>query len=237
MNAEQLITELKSLCDSTKVEHSQRFFKTGKGEYGEGDVFWAVKVPTQRIVAKKYRDLPLAELAKLIEHEVHEVRLTTAMLLVYKYNKAKTQEAKKQIVDFYIDHIAGINNWDIVDTSAHNIIGEYIFHYDDKKLLEKVMNMYKADSLWLRRISIMTTYALIKHGVYEPTLIQAERLLHDKADLIHKAVGWMLREVGNRDLAVEEEFLEKHYKQMPRTMLRYAIEKFAPDRREVFMKR
>jgi 3-methyladenine DNA glycosylase AlkD len=172
-----------------------------------------------------------------MQHEVHEVRLTSFMLLVYKYNKAKTQEAKREIVDFYMKNIAGANNWDIVDSSAHYILGDYVCKFEDKALIDKLVTYSSSKNLWLRRISIMFTFAFIKAGQFDLTLKQAEKLLHDKEDLIHKAVGWMLREVGNRNRKLEESFLGKHYNEMPRTMLRYAIEKFDETSKQFYMKR
>lgn len=235
MTAEDLVLDLKSLSNPAKIDHAQRFFKTGKGQYGEGDKFWAVTVPTQRVVAKKYMALPLSELEMLVKHEIHEVRLTTFMLLVYKYQKAKTQKDKREIVDVYLQNIDGANNWDIVDTSAPHILGDYACQYNDKKLQQQLIEISKAKSIWLRRISIMFTFPFIRKGNYELTLSQAEKLLQDKEDLIHKAVGWMLREVGKKDLQTEYRFLDNHAKEMPRTMLRYAIERFGPQLRAKYL--
>ena len=204
----------------------QRFFKTGKGEYGEGDIFYGIKVPEQRTIAKQFKDLAFDDLKELIKSKVHEERLIAAFILVDQYKRG--DEKKQRIVyDFYLKNRKGINNWDLVDLSAPKIVGAYLID-KEKKLLYKFAN---SKDLWEKRISIISTYAFIREHFFEDTLNISKILLHDKHDLIHKAVGWMLREIGNRDLETVEEFLKKHYKTMPRTMLRYAIEKFPEQKR------
>ena len=204
----------------------QRFFKTGKGEYGEGDIFYGIKVPEQRTIAKQFKDLAFDYLKELIKSKVHEERLIAAFILVDQYKRG--DEKKQRIVyDFYLKNRKGINNWDLVDLSAPKIVGAYLID-KEKKLLYKFAN---SKDLWEKRISIISTYAFIREHFFEDTLNISKILLHDKHDLIHKAVGWMLREIGNRDLETVEEFLKKHYKTMPRTMLRYAIEKFPEQKR------
>ena len=208
----------------------QRFFKTGKGEYGEGDVFYGIKVPVQRTIAKKFNDLSPDDLKELIKSKIHEERLIAAFILVDQYKKG--DEKKKKIVfDFYLKNRKGINNWDLVDLSAPKIVGEHLLN-NEKELLYKFA---RSKDLWEKRIAILSTQTFIREHFFEDTLNISEILLQDKHDLIHKAVGWMLREVGNRDIKTEEEFLHKHYKTMPRTMLRYAIEKFPEKKRKDYL--
>jgi len=219
--------------DKEKAIGSQRFFRTGPGEYGEGDIFWGLSVPIQRNISREYYTrLSLADLGSLIKHEVHEVRLTTVMMLVLKYQHAETHEAKAEVVNLFMDSMAYINNWDLVDSCAHLILGDW--------LLDKDWSILKAlaakDHLWTQRIAMIATLAFIRKGVYQPTLEIADILMDHKHDLIHKAVGWMLREVGNKDYQTEYDFLLPRYKTMPRTMLRYAIEKFNEPVRQAFLK-
>lgn len=209
----------------------QRFFKTGKGEYGEGDIFYGIKVPVQRKIAKQFNDLPQIELKILLSSNVHEERLIAALILVDQFKKGD-EKKKKIIFDFYIRNRKGINNWDLVDLSAPKIVGEYLID-KEKDLLYKFAT---SKDLWDRRISIISTQTFIREHFFEDTLKISRILLNDEHDLIHKAVGWMLREVGNRDNKTEEEFLKKHYKTMPRTMLRYAIEKFPERKRKDYLK-
>lgn len=209
----------------------QRFFKTEKGEYGEGDIFYGIKVPEQRTIAKQFKDLGLDNIKTLILSKVHEERLIAAFILVDQYKRGD-EKKKKIIFDFYLKNRKGINNWDLVDLSAPKIVGAYLID-KEKKLLYKFAN---SKDLWEKRISIISTQAFIREHFFEDTLNISKILLHDKHDLIHKAVGWMLREIGNRDLETEEEFLKKHYKTMPRTMLRYAIEKFPEQKRIAYLR-
>ncbi len=209
----------------------QRFFKTGKGEYGEGDIFYGIKVPVQRKIAKQFNDLPQIEFKILLSSNVHEERLIAALILVDQFKKGD-EKKKKIIFDFYIRNRKGINNWDLVDLSAPKIVGEYLID-KEKDLLYKFAT---SKDLWERRISIISTQTFIREHFFEDTLKISRILLNDEHDLIHKAVGWMLREVGNRDIKTEEEFLKKHYKTMPRTMLRYAIEKFPERKRKDYLK-
>ena len=209
----------------------QRFFKTGKGEYGEGDIFYGIKVPEQRTIAKQFKDLTFDDLKELIKSRVHEERLIAAFILVDQYKRGD-EKKKKIIFDFYLKNRKGINNWDLVDLSAPKIVGMYLLD-KQKHLLYKFAH---SKDLWEKRISIISTQTFIREHFYEDTLNISKILLHDKHDLIHKAVGWMLREIGNRDLETEEEFLKKHYKTMPRTMLRYAIEKFPEQKRIAYLR-
>lgn len=221
MNAENLISDLKSASNPEKAKHSKRFFKAGPGEYGEGDKFLGITVPDQRKIARKYRELPLVEVGKLLENEYHEVRLTAAMLLVYKVEKGD-QQTLEEVTACYLKNLPGINNWDIVDSSCHHILGRFLEHKERNLLYD----FARTNDLWKKRIAIITCFHFIRQNDFEDALNISEILVNDDHDLIHKAVGWMLREIGNRDLATEEEFLQKHYQTMPRTMLRYAIEKF-----------
>ena len=227
--------ELGKLASLKQAQILQRFFKTGPGEYGEGDIFLGIKVPTQRQVVKKYyRDLPLSEIPKLLRTKVHEYRLVALLILVAKFNiKDINQAERKKIYDLYLKNTAYINNWDLVDLSAPNIVGVYLLD-KPRAILYKLS---KSNNLWERRIAILATFAFIRDNDYKDTLRIAKLLLGDKHDLIHKAVGWMLREVGKRDQAKEEKFLRAHYKVMPRTMLRYAIERLEESKRQRYMKK
>ncbi len=229
--ATQILKELKTLGDSERAKHSQRFFKTGPGEYGEGDVFLGIRVPKQRALAKKFRTATREDFLKLLHSKYHEARLTALFLLVNRYNKANSEE-KAQLYRDYLNNVAYINNWDLVDSSALQIVGHYLFDKDRSHL----KTLAHSTDLWERRIAIIATYYFIRQYDFQDTLDIAEILLHDQEDLIHKAVGWMLREVGNRNRPTEEIFLLKHYQIMPRTMLRYAIEKFPENRRQLYLK-
>ncbi|MBU2562748.1 MAG: DNA alkylation repair protein [Nanoarchaeota archaeon] len=220
--------DLENLANPKQAEILQRFFKTGKGGYGEGDIFLGIKVPFQRKVAKNYSELGLNELQKLLNSKIHEHRLTGLIILENKYKKL---ENKKNIFDFYLKNTQKINNWDLVDLSAPNIIGDFLLDKDRDILVQ----LAKSQNLWEKRIAIVSTFSFIRNNQFKDTLKISEILLNDSHDLIHKAVGWMLREVGKKEVKVLEEFLKKHYKNMPRTMLRYAIEKFEEGRRKEYL--
>ena len=222
---------MQELSNPKIAEHSLRFFKTGPGEYGEGDIFLGIRVPVTRKVARKFRELPLEQVLKLLKSKFHEERLLALFILVALFKKGNDKE-KKNIYDAYLDNTDTINNWDLVDSSAHQIVGGYLFERNRKRLYQ----LAKSKSLWERRISMIATYTFIKKDDFEDTLKLSEILLTDEEDLMHKAVGWMLREVGKKDIEVEERFLRKHYKKMPRTMLRYAIEKFEEEKRQGYLK-
>lgn len=227
----QLQKDLEKLANPQKAKVLARFFKTGKGEYGEGDQFLGVIVPKQRqLVEKYYQDLSLADLQKLLQTKIHEYRLTALLILVKQYKKAQGEE-KKKIFAFYLKNTKNINNWDLIDLTAPQIVGESLAETGREVLYQ----LAKSDDLWERRIAIMSTFAFIRNNDFADTLKIAEILLTDKHDLIHKAVGWMLREIGKRDQKREELFLKKHSKMMPRTMLRYAIEKFSQKKRESYL--
>ncbi len=234
----QVTKELTGFGDPERAKASLWFFKTGPGQYGEGDVFLGMSVPEQRRIAKKYVDLTLDELQEMLNNKIHEFRLSALFILVDRYKNgtdASTSSAlsRKNIVDFYLKNTKRVNNWDLVDSSAGFILGDYLLERD-KALLYKLA---KSGNLWERRIAIIATQGFIRNNQFDETLKIAEMLLKDKQDLIHKAVGWMLREVGNRDLQTLYKFLNKHYKIMPRTMLRYAIEKFEKEKKEFYMRK
>lgn len=226
--------EVKTLADPLRGESSMRFFKTKKGEYGAGDIFLGLTVPQSRIIAKKYSSLSLKDIEKLLTSKYHEERLIALLILIDQYKKGN-DSTKKTIYDFYLSNTIYINNWDLVDLSAGYIIGDYLKDKDRSLLLK----LAKSENLWEKRIAVISTFAFIKDlKEASDTFAIAEILLHDKHDLIHKAVGWMLREVGKRvGEEVEEEFLKKHYKEMPRTMLRYAIERFPSNKKAFYMLR
>ena len=223
--------EMIKLANNKIAEHSQRFFKTGKGQYGEGDIYLGIRVPVLRKIAKKFRRISLAEVSKLLESKFHEERLLSILMLVNLF-KSGDEDDQELIYELYLDKTKFINNWDIVDISAGNIVGAFLFEKDKAPLYRLVFS----ENLWERRIAIVATFYFIRNDEFDDTLKIAEILFTDKEDLIHKAVGWMLREVGKRVIEIEEEFLEEHYLKMPRTMLRYAIERFPETRRKMYLK-
>ncbi|PJA46739.1 DNA alkylation repair protein [Candidatus Uhrbacteria bacterium CG_4_9_14_3_um_filter_36_7] len=232
MSTTTLQQEFFKLANKEQAKILQRFFKTGKGQYGEGDIFLGIKVPQIRKLVTKYQMLSIEESLRFLKSKYHEQRLFALLLLVRKFQKVTEQEQEK-IYKIYLNHMAYINNWDLVDLSAEHIIGAFIFN-KPKNILKKLA---KSNDLWQRRIAILSTFNFIKNGHSDETLTIAALLLKDKHDLIHKAVGWMLREVGKRcSLKKEEEFLQEHIKTMPRTMLRYAIEKFPEEKRQYYLK-
>ena len=227
---DQIKKDLSQLSNPKKAQKLSGFFKTGKGQYGEGDIFLGIPVPEQRKVANRYLDLPLNDLQELLSSKIHEYRLTALLILISKYGKADNP-GKDEIFSFYLKNIENINNWDLVDLSAPKIVGDYLFNKDTSVLFKLV----KSNNLWERRIAILSTFTFIRNNDFEDALSISELLLHDEHDLIHKAVGWMLREIGKRDQEIEERFLSKYGMQMPRTMLRYAIEKFDENKRRFYL--
>ena len=227
MDIEKFKAELEGHADSEKAKASQKFFKTGKGEYGKGDIFLGVIVPKQRAVAKKY-DLSLEDLQELLDSKIHEHRLSSLFILIDKYKKS---EDKKKIFDFYLKNSKKINNWDLVDCSAHKIVGDYLID-KNKNILYELAN---SSDLWEKRIAVISTFAFIRENEFKESLAISKILLNDEHDLIHKAVGWMLREIGKKNEKVLEDFLKKHYKKMPRTMLRYSIECFPEEKRKGYL--
>lgn len=232
ISAQSVRDALRLVRNSERAENSQKFFKTDPGQYGEGDVFVGVTVPQQRQVAKKYSSLPLGEVEKLLQSKIHEERLTALIILVNMYTRAAGPE-QQEIYDFYLAHTDWINNWDLVDSSAPYIVGAHLLARDRSALT----TLAHSAGLWERRIAILATAWFIRKGESHDTFVIANILLLDEHDLIHKAVGWMLREVGKScGQEVEEEFLRQHYKAMPRTMLRYAIERFDEPLRQRYLK-
>jgi len=232
----QLKKELAGFADKKQALILQRFFKTGKGEYGEGDVFIGIKVPDLRATAKKYKDISLDNALELLTSKIHEHRMTALFILDFHYNNS-SDDSKGKIVKAYMKYVSRyVNNWDLVDLSAPHFAGDYYYRNKDKR---KILYKYaKSNSLWKRRVAIMTTFYFIKKGEYEDTLNIIEILMNDKHDLIHKAAGWMLREIGKRiDEKIEKKFLDRYRELMPRTMLRYAIERFSESERKRYLEK
>ena len=230
MMLKELKHDLAQLHDPEKAKQLARFFKTGKGQYGERDIFLGIPVPKQRKIAKRYSELPLTELQALLRSGIHEHRLTALLILVAQYEKADKLR-KDELFQFYLNNIEMINNWDLVDISAPKIIGKHLLD-KEKELLFKLT---ESTNVWERRIAILSTFTFIRNNKFHDALKIAELLVYDTQDLIHKAVGWMLREIGKRDQETEEQFLRKYAPTMPRTMLRYAIEKFDQEKRRFFL--
>ena len=221
---------LREFASETDAVILQRFFKTGPGEYGEGDRFLGVRVPATRKVARMFRAMPLADAQTLLASKVHEERLLALLILIGHYQRG-TADQKQEVFDLYLANTRHINNWDLVDVSAEHVVGAHLW---DKSRAPLSSLAHSAD-LWERRIAVMATFHFIKKNQFDETLQIAELLLSDSHDLIHKAVGWMLREIGKRDLGAEEDFLRRNHQHMPRTMLRYAIEKFSEDKRRWYL--
>lgn len=230
LTSEIIKKELKKSSNKEKAAILQRFFKTGPGEYAEGDIFIGLKVPEIRSVVDKNLDVSLTEVKKLLKSKIHEERLAALLILVGKFEKGS--DKKELIYNIYIRNTKFINNWDLVDLSAYKIVGSFL-QDKDRSILYKLA---LSPSLWERRIAIISTFQYIKNNDFDDALHISKKLLGDQNDLIHKAVGWMLREIGKRNIVSEEKFLKKYYKIMPRTMLRYAIEKFPEAKRIAYLK-
>jgi len=230
MSVREIQTELGRRGDPQVASFLQRFFKTGPGEYGAGDRFRGIRVPVLRKLASQYRHLTPQQVVRLLRSPFHEDRLLALLVLMRLYRRGD-DERRAQVYELYLKHTKFINNWDLVDISAGHIVGAFLAD----KSREPLYVLAHSGSLWERRIAVMATSHFIRRGEYQETLRIAELLLSDKEDLIHKATGWMLREVGKRDLRSEEDFLRAHYQRMPRTMLRYAIEKFTPRERRKYL--
>ncbi|MBI2589873.1 DNA alkylation repair protein [Candidatus Berkelbacteria bacterium] len=233
LTAQGVKISLKAKASPEKAKASAWFFKTGKGQYGENDKFNGVTVPEQRKVARAFRDLPLKEIAKLLESSIHEHRLTALLILVRQYQGDGEVERAK-LVKFYLVHLDGVNNWDLVDSSAPYILGDWLIRHPKERLTLKKLAATK--NLWRERVAIVASGALIKSGQFAETLALAKQFLTHSHDLIHKATGWMLREVGKRDKTTLTRFLDDHAPTMPRTMLRYAIEKLSKEERLRYLK-
>ena len=228
---EQLKKDIKKKSHPKKAKIMQRFFKTGKGQYGEGDIFLGLTVPEQRQIAKKYSQISLPKIQQLLKSKIHEHRLVALLILVQKYQNSNGDD-KARIFNFYLKNTKYVNNWDLVDLTAPNIVGDFLFE-EKRKIL---YDLAESKSLWEKRISIIATFYFIKQEDLKDTLRISRILLSDKHDLIHKAMGWMLREVGKKDQKVLENFLKKYYNQLPRTTLRYAIERFEEKKRKRYLK-
>lgn len=234
-NLIKLDKELEKHKNPERAKQEQRFFKTGKGEYGEGDVFLGISVPLTRKISKEFNELNFNELKKLLNSKIHTKRLIVLLVLVEQYNKAckdKNENKKKEIFDFYLANTNGINNWDLVDLSAHKIVGNYLLN----KHRDILYQLAVSNNLWERRISIISTFAFIRNNELDDSLKLSKILLRNKHDLMHKAVGWVLREIGKKDISRLKEFLKENYNQLPRTTLRYAIEKFPENERKKWLR-
>jgi 3-methyladenine DNA glycosylase AlkD len=231
MSLRELRKAVKNSANKEKGIFLQRFFKTGAGEYGEGDVFAGLTVPQSRKIVKANLDLSLKEIQELVKSKIHEERLIALLILVGQYAKGGEKE-RDRIFKFYLKNIKHVNNWDLVDLSAPKIIGRHLMDKDKSMLFD----FAESNNLWKRRIAILSTQYFIQKNFLDYTFRIADKLLNDKEDLIHKAVGWMLRETGKKSIKAEKEFLKPRYKKMPRTMLRYAIEKFPEKERKRYLK-
>jgi 3-methyladenine DNA glycosylase AlkD len=229
--ASQIIITLEQMEDPVRASHSARYFKTGKGEYGEGDIFWGITVPLLRQVAKKfYPSATLEDIKVMLSDPVHEVRLTALLILVQQFNKANDAE-KEAIYNFYLQHTEYINNWDLVDLSSHEIVGQYLLHRDRKILFE----LAHSESIWDKRIAMISTFEFIRNKDFKDSFTLADILLLDKHDLIRKAVGWMLREVYKKEPQPVRDYLKQHAAIMPRVTLRYAIEKMDKTEQQLYL--
>lgn len=231
---EQLKSTLQDLADEEKAKIMMRFFKTGKGEYGEGDIFLGISVPNQRLIAKEfYQQVSLNDIKNLLNSNIHEYRLTALLMLVLKYEKSKDELVRKEIIDFYLAQTSQINNWDLVDTSCYKILGHYCFHQKREELLFELAN---SEDLWEKRIAIVSTMYFIKQKSFSIVPEIVLKNLNHSHDLMHKANGWMLREMGKMNEEKLIEFLDEYTLQMPRTTLRYALEKIDPILKDYYMK-
>ena len=231
MISKEVVNALKLVATEERRKVNEWFFKTGKGEYGYGDIFLGVTMPDIRRIAKKFsQEISLQELTELIRNPIHEVRLCALIILVNKYKK----ENSDKIYQYYMDHLTAINNWDLVDSSAPYIVGDYLYKHPEKSKI--LIDFSHSENLWVRRISIVSTFTFIKNNEFNTTLEIAKLLLNDNHDLIHKAVGWMLREIYKRDEGLIKRFLRQNYAQIPRTTLRYAIERMDKEERLLYLK-
>jgi 3-methyladenine DNA glycosylase AlkD len=231
MNVANIRQTLRDMSNQEKAQILQSFFKTGPGQYGEGDIFLGITVPQLRKLARDCTNTTMADCVKLLKSQIHEQRLLALLLLVQAFLRGD-EHLREKIFHLYLKHTRYVNNWDLVDLSAPHIIGKYL--YDKPR--DVLYDLAKSESLWERRISVISTLSFIRHDSFSDTLKLSRILIHDEHDLIQKAVGWMLREVGKRNMQAEKEFLSTHYKQMPRTMLRYAIERFPETTRRRYLK-
>ncbi len=231
--ADVILHKLQDLSNPKTASVQLRFFKTGPGEYGEGDRFLGVTLPqTRRVVKEFFARAEWADLEKLFACEWHEARVCAVLILVAKFEKAKTAGERKKIFDFYVAHLPRANNWDLIDISAYKIIGAYLADKKDRGLLFKLA---QSENLWKQRAAVVSTMYFVKRGEYGPTIALAEKFFTHQHDLMHKATGWLLREVGKKDERILRDFLDKSAARMPRTMLRYSIEKLTPEQKKIYM--
>ena len=228
-----LSREINQLIDVDKANILARFFKTGKGEYGEGDLFLGIKVPQIRALARRWSNASDVLIKELLDSKYHEVRLLGVIILVTKYERAKDEKQKKKVLDFYFKHRSALNNWDLVDLSVYKIWGDYLLSHQDKR--QELFKFARSKNLWERRMAVVATLTLIKNNQFKEIFELTLMLINDKEDLIHKALGWMLREVGKKDQRSLEDFLDKHGNSLARTTLRYAIERFQEKRRKYYL--
>jgi 3-methyladenine DNA glycosylase AlkD len=233
ISADKIEKDIIKQRDRVKAKNFARFFKTGKGEYGDGDLFLGISVPESRMLSKKYKDVGLKEISVLLKNKFHEIRLIVLFVLVSKFQEVKTETEREKIINFYLKHLKYVNNWDLVDSTAYQILGNYLTNQKDRKVLYKLAS---SKSIWEQRIAVVSTYAFIKKGESKDIFVICKKLFNHKHDLIHKAMGWMLREVGKnvnqKELKV---FLKENIRQIPRTTLRYAIEKFEDKERRRYL--
>lgn len=232
-DVKDLIKRTKSLYRLERAEHSKYFFKTEPGQYGAGDVFWGLSVPEMRAVANDYNSLDYNDLKLLLKDEVHELRLIALLIVVNYYEKAKTDSERRKIYKFYLNNKQGINNWDLVDLSVYKILGDYLVRFPQERII--LDKLIKSKNIWDRRLAMVSAMAYIRNGESEIVLNLASQLFNDPEDLMHKAGGWMLRELGKRKEEVLTEFLDNNGSKMPRTMLRYAIERLDEKRRKYYL--
>jgi len=233
MKAETVIDSLAALQNPEKAAHNRRFFKTGKGEYGENDQFWGISNPDVRKVAKEYKMLPVSEIDRLIKHPIHEVRFAGLLILIAHYRKNKAQ--REAVVDFYLAHTDYINNWDLVDITAPHILGDYLYFNPLRRSI--LYRLAASENLWEQRIAVISSLGMVRLREFDDALHLCELLLFHPHDLMHKAVGWTLREIGKKDRTLLTGFLDRYAGQMPRTALRYAIEHFDDDERKDYLSR
>ena len=233
LNAQQIITELQTLGNAEKAVHLSRFFRTGAGQYGEGDLFLGVTVPEHRLLALKYHAAPLTVIGELVVSPWHEARLTGLLILVRQFTKNKDESFRQSCIDFYLSHTDTINNWDLVDLTCYKMLGVWL----DDKDRQLLYTLARSPKLWEQRIAIVTCMHFVRKGDFKDCLAIADLLLHHPHDLIHKAVGWLLRETGKKNRQTLVDFLSTRNRQMPRTMLRYAIEHFTEEERRQYLKK
>lgn len=229
-----LIADAKKMFTPLKAEHSRYFFKTNLGQYGAGDVFWGLSMSEAQLLAKRYQTLTLIDLDFLLKHKVHELRLIALLILIIKYQDGNAEDSRKSLIDFYLSQTDQINSWDLVDLTAYKLLGAYLVEY--RLGPGKLYKLASSKNMWERRLAMVATASFIKVGDFEPTQYLSRVYLKESADLIHKASGWMLREIGKRNEAVLTAFLDNTAAYMPRTMLRYAIERFSEKKRQKYLK-